>query len=274
MSPALCAGDLLPAVVRSAAARPLLTYYDDRSGERTELSAATLDNWVSKTANLLQEGAGLTPGDRVVLWLPAHWQTAVWLLACFALGVEADLAGADAPGSGAAVDAAVLVSGPSWLDQAAASGVREVIGLSLHPLAGPLDRVPAGVTDYATEVPAYADRFSPWSPPTSDDPGLCLADHVLGSGAVVAAARADAERWGLTQVDRVLSVLPWDGWPGISAGLLAPLAAGASIVLCPYAGAASLPARAASERTTAAALTQDLDGADGPALPSRILNWR
>lgn len=274
MSPAARAGDLLPAVLRSAAARPLLTYYDDRSGERTELSAVTLDNWVAKTANLLQEGAGVSPGDRVVLWLPAHWQTAVWLLACFALGAEADLAADPAPGPKGASDAAVLVSGPAWLDRAADSGVAEVIGLSLRPLGGPLEAPPAGVTDYATEVPAYADRFSPWSTPTADDPGLCLADHVLASGAVVEAARADAARWGLSAEDRVLSTLPWDGWPGLSAGLLAPLAAGASVVLCPYADPATLPSRAASERTTAAAFSHDPDVAAGPAVPSRILNWR
>ena len=36
-------------------ARPLVTHYDDSTGERVELSATTLDNWVAKTANLLQD---------------------------------------------------------------------------------------------------------------------------------------------------------------------------------------------------------------------------
>ncbi|MGF7238961.1 MAG: hypothetical protein ACQSGP_29015, partial [Frankia sp.] len=40
-------------------ARPMLTFYDDQTGERTELSATTLDNWVAKTANLLTDSLGV-----------------------------------------------------------------------------------------------------------------------------------------------------------------------------------------------------------------------
>ncbi len=42
--------------------RPLLTWYDDATGERTELSGATLANWVAKTANLLVDELALGPG--------------------------------------------------------------------------------------------------------------------------------------------------------------------------------------------------------------------
>jgi hypothetical protein len=42
--------------------RPLVTHYDDATGERVELSATTLENWVSKTANLLQDELGRTAG--------------------------------------------------------------------------------------------------------------------------------------------------------------------------------------------------------------------
>ncbi len=41
---------------------PLLTYYDDALGERTELSGATLLNWVSKTANMVVDNGGLVVG--------------------------------------------------------------------------------------------------------------------------------------------------------------------------------------------------------------------
>ena len=34
-------------------ANPRLTYYDDASGERVELSTTTLVNWVAKTVNVL-----------------------------------------------------------------------------------------------------------------------------------------------------------------------------------------------------------------------------
>jgi hypothetical protein len=35
------------AAVRKDPTTPLLTWYDDATGDRTELSGATLDNWVS-----------------------------------------------------------------------------------------------------------------------------------------------------------------------------------------------------------------------------------
>ena len=44
---------LLDEALRRDPARPLLTFYDDATGERTELSVATFANWVAKTANLL-----------------------------------------------------------------------------------------------------------------------------------------------------------------------------------------------------------------------------
>src|SRR5215212_11295858 len=67
-------------------ARPLLTHYDDATGERVELSAATLDNWVAKTANLLQDEFDVGPGSTVALATPVHWQTAAVLLAVWSCG--------------------------------------------------------------------------------------------------------------------------------------------------------------------------------------------
>ena len=47
------------------------------------LSALTLANWAAKTANLIRDEFGLTPGARVAVLLPAHWQTAAVLLGCW-----------------------------------------------------------------------------------------------------------------------------------------------------------------------------------------------
>src|SRR3954454_11291772 len=66
--------------VRRDPTTPLLTWYDDATGDRTELSGATLDNWVSKTANLLVDGLGLGSGDTAAVLLPPHWQTAAIVL--------------------------------------------------------------------------------------------------------------------------------------------------------------------------------------------------
>src|SRR5690242_9626951 len=79
------------AVIASDANRPLVTYYDDATGERTELSGATLANWVAKTANMLVDGLGLGTGDRAALALPPRWQTAAVLLGCWSAGLAVDL---------------------------------------------------------------------------------------------------------------------------------------------------------------------------------------
>ena len=85
--------DLLRSALAADPARPLVTFYDDATGERVELSVATFANWVAKTANYLQGDLAAEPGDRLALLLPAHWQTAVWLLACSSVGVVAEVAG-------------------------------------------------------------------------------------------------------------------------------------------------------------------------------------
>ncbi|MGH8938222.1 MAG: TIGR03089 family protein, partial [Actinomycetes bacterium] len=94
---------LLQGALDADPARALITFYDDSSGERTELSVATFANWVAKTANLMQDELGMTAGQRVAIRLPLHWQAAVWLAARWAPGAVA------APGS-AAADAAVVWS--------------------------------------------------------------------------------------------------------------------------------------------------------------------
>ncbi len=81
------------AVVALDPTRPLMTFYDDATGERVELSGATLANWVAKTANLLVDGAGLGPGQVAAVRLPPHWQTAAILLGCWSAGLAVDLAG-------------------------------------------------------------------------------------------------------------------------------------------------------------------------------------
>jgi len=83
--------DALARVIATDATRPLVTYYDDATGERTELSGATLANWVAKTANLLVDGLGLGTGDVAAVALPPHWQTAAVLLGCWSAGLAIDL---------------------------------------------------------------------------------------------------------------------------------------------------------------------------------------
>src|SRR4051812_49712532 len=63
----------LAAILRTGATRPLVTFYDDASGERVELSVATYANWVAKTAGLLQDELDLVRGGLVLVDLPTPW---------------------------------------------------------------------------------------------------------------------------------------------------------------------------------------------------------
>ncbi|MET0997002.1 MAG: TIGR03089 family protein, partial [Mycobacterium sp.] len=67
---------LLGPILAADPAGPRVTYYDDATGERIEVSTVTLANWAAKTANLLRDELGAGPGSRIAVLLPAHWQTA------------------------------------------------------------------------------------------------------------------------------------------------------------------------------------------------------
>jgi uncharacterized protein (TIGR03089 family) len=237
--------DLLRSALAADPARPLVTFYDDATGERVELSVATFANWVAKTANLLQDGLSAEPGDRLALLLPAHWQTAVWLLACHSVGVVAEVGGDPA-------GADLVVSGPDTLEAArACSGER--LALALRPLGGRFPQVPEGFADYAVEVPSQGDRFAPYVPVDPGAPALTVAGTELTGEALVERARADAATLGLTAGSRLLSGRGYDSWDGLSAGLYAPLVSGGSVVLCRHLDQLSpegLEKRTESERVT------------------------
>jgi uncharacterized protein (TIGR03089 family) len=241
--------DLLGSALAADPGRPLVTYYDDATGERVELSVATFANWVAKTANLLQDELSAEPGDRVALLLPAHWQTAVWLLACSSVGVIADVGG-----EAAAAD--LVVSGPDTLEAArACTGAR--IALALRPLGGRFPQPPQGFADYAVEAPGQGDRFVPYAPVDPQEPALIVAGREFSGAEVVERAGAQAAALGLTGAgSRILSGLPYDTWEGLAAGLYAPLATGGSVVLCRNLDRLDATARARrieSERITAVA---------------------
>lgn len=85
--------DLLQAELRRDGARPLLTWYDDATGERIELSVATAANWAVKTANLLVDEHGLDAGDVVSLDPASHWLSVVAVLGAWTAGLAVVLNG-------------------------------------------------------------------------------------------------------------------------------------------------------------------------------------
>lgn len=71
---------------------PAVVFRDHHTGERTELSYATLHNWVAKAANLLLDDLDAGLGTEVSLATPVHWLVPVVCLAAWATGaaVRAD----------------------------------------------------------------------------------------------------------------------------------------------------------------------------------------
>lgn len=227
----------LAAAVRRDPTMPLLTWYDDASGDRTELSGATIDNWVAKTANLLVDGAGLSPGDPVAVLLPPHWQTAAILLGTWAAGLTVHAGGQPQP-----VD--VLFTSPSGVADAAAWTAGDRYATGLLPLAMPLRELPPGYADYTIEVRGYGDRFAAYQPVGADDAALADRSHRDVTGT----ATARAQELGITPGARVL--IDAGDYPDPVDWLLAPLVAGASIVLCANLDPQAVEKRVASENVT------------------------
>jgi uncharacterized protein (TIGR03089 family) len=113
--------------------------------------------------------------------------------------------------------------------------------------------------DYALEVRVHGDVFVPWQRPDPAAPGLQLGGLELTLGGLVDAARELAARLEIVAGDRVLVDERTAEEAGPVAWLLAPLAAGASLVLVRSPDPARLPARAAAERVTAT-LGTTIDG--------------
>jgi uncharacterized protein (TIGR03089 family) len=213
---------LFAAAVAIDPTRPLLTYYDDATGERTELSGATLANWTAKTANLLVDGLGLGTGDRALVRLPVHWQTAAVLLGAWSAGLSVT---GEEP-----ADVAFVAPGAT---DGVTVGDRYVVGL--HPFGLPLRDVPAGYLDFVAEVRGHGDRFVPVGA-APDQAELC------------ARAAARAEALGIAAGARVL--IDAERHPDPVDWLLAPLAARATAVVVAHPDQARLADRAHTERAT------------------------
>lgn len=213
-------GALLEPRLRTSPTAPAITYYDDATGERIELSAVTLANWAAKTGNLLRDELGAGPGSRVAVLLPAHWQTAGVLLGIWYIGAEAVVQESDWQG-----DCDIACTTMDRLDEAdtAVVPMGEVVALSLDPFGKPVPDLPVGITDYATSVRVHGDQIA-----AEAVPGPALAGRTAAE--VLAEAETSAAARGFTTGDRVLSTSGWDTAEAVVDNLLAVFRAGASLV--------------------------------------------
>ncbi|MDQ1648046.1 MAG: hypothetical protein QOG60_103 [Frankiaceae bacterium] len=153
---------LLAGALQADPSGPFLTFYDDATGERIELSLTSLQNWVAKTANLFVDEFDLEAGDVVTVALPPHWQGVA-----IVLGVA--LAGGTV---GPAGRVAVFAEGDAPPD------AEDLVGLGLRPMGGGLRTPQPGVLDFAREVPGHGDHFAAVAP-ADLEVGVPLADRLL-----------------------------------------------------------------------------------------------
>ncbi|WP_211281182.1 TIGR03089 family protein [Mycobacterium angelicum] len=229
------AGAILDPMLRTDPVGPRITYYDDATGERIELSAVTLANWAAKTANLLRDELGAGPASRVAILLPAHWQTAAVLFGVWWIGAEAVLDGA--------ADIALCTAERLAEADAAVGLGGEVAVLSLDPFGKAVPDLPIGVTDYATAVRVHGDQMIP-----ERNPGPALAGR--SAEQILADCESAATAKGLTPQDRVLSSASWATPEELVDGLLAVLAVGASLVYVANPDPNSLQRKTDTEKVT------------------------
>ncbi len=241
--------------VRRHGSRPLVTFYDDGTGERVELSVVTYANWVAKTAGLLQDELGVERGATVVVDLPTHWLGPVWLGAVWSVGAR--VAGPDVGEGPDVADVAdvadVVVCGPEAVERHAAGSI-PVVALSLLPMgarfATPL---PPGVLDYGAVVWGQPDAFLPYDAPTPDDQGWHGVSQAELLGEAAASPLATPGTRLLTDVN-----------PCTRAGLVtltAPLLGGGGTVWVRHPARERWADRAAAEQATAELLAEPVDPA-------------
>jgi uncharacterized protein (TIGR03089 family) len=225
---------ILDPMLRADPVGPRITYYDDATGERIELSAVTLANWAAKTGNLLRDELGGGPASRVAVLLPAHWQTAAVLFGVWWIGADVLLGVSQA-------DIALCTA--ERLDDADATGASEVAVLSLDAFGRPAPDLPIGVTDYATAVRVHGDQIV-----AEQHPGPALAGQSVEQ--VLDACQKSAAAKALTTDDRVLSTASWNTADDLIDGLLSVLLVGGSLVYVANPDPAALPRRTETEKVT------------------------
>ncbi|MFB9904749.1 TIGR03089 family protein [Allokutzneria oryzae] len=226
--------EALFAPLMADSARPLVSHYDDADGTRIELSRATVANWAAKTANWLRDEIAIEEGARVLVALPAHWQTVGVLLGSW-------WAGASVVTDPDADDIEV-----AFVPQGFESDAENVAVVALDPLGRGLRDTAPGTVDYIGEIRVHGDFFHSYAAVPGDTPAL----NESTVDELISLARKRAQEQGISEGDRVLSDLDWRSPQSIVDGLVAVIAAGASLVQCTNPDPAKLDDRRRTEQIT------------------------
>ena len=217
--------ELLAHLLRADATSPRLTVYNEATGARMDFSAQTLDNWVAKIANMLEEELDLEPDSTIAIDLPSSWQAAVVALGALASGPSYSF------GESAALADVVFTSPSRYAAAHERQPQADIVLISEDPFGrGVVEsggELPTGAIDFGPTVRFYGDQYFGETQPLPQ-----LVD-----------APATAER---------LLSTGWSDNESFSRAVLEPLAAGGSAVIvagmCP---AERLEEIAANEKATA-----------------------
>lgn len=217
--------ELLAHLLNADAATPRLTVYDESTGARMDFSAQTLDNWVAKIANMLEEELDLEPDSTIVIDVPTSWQAAVIALGSLAAGTTFEF------GESTLLADVVFTSPARYLAAQERQPQADIVLISDDPFGRGIVEsggdLPAGAIDFGPTVRFYGDQYFGETQPLPE----------------VIAPPETAER---------LLSTGWNDKTSFTRAVLEPLAAGGSAVvvagLCP---ASRLDAIAANEKVTA-----------------------
>ncbi|HEV7203871.1 MAG TPA: TIGR03089 family protein [Jatrophihabitans sp.] len=204
-------------LLAAGASLPFVTYYDEASGERSELSAKSLANWVAKTHHLLGDELGLGVGDTALVALPAHWISVPAILGCLTAGLHVVSEG----------DADVAFVAPATLDGTAS--IPDVFVIAPDSAAVGFRGAPPGdAQDYVAAVRPQADK---WAGVQLRGTGADAGVAARSRAEVDAVALARAAEFGLTAGGRLLTTRDWSSSADWIDAVLAPLAVGGSVVI-------------------------------------------
>lgn len=213
---------LLDASIARDPARPLVTYYDRSTGERTELSGTTFANWVAKTANLLRDDLDVHDGSVVALALPMHWHQLVLAFGTWAVGGCVSEQPTGSPD--------VLVMAPPRLMELADADAGEVLVSSLDPMGRAVEPRPDHVLDYTTEVRVHGDAFS-GAPIDGAAPAYAGGSLELDHAHAAATATELTERLAIGSASRLLVTVGPAGEAGLLTWAVPALVGGGSLVI-------------------------------------------
>ncbi len=241
--PASTFPDALTEQLRVDPGRPLVTFYDDATGERIELSVTTYANWVAKTAGLMQDELDVERDGLVLVDLPTHWLGAVWLGAVWSVGATVTFDRTRAE------EADLIVCGPDSLAAfAPRAAAVPVVALSLRPLGARFaESLPPGVVDYGAVVLGQPDSFISYDPPAGDDAAWAGASGVRTQSDLLADAAAAPV---VAPQGRLLTDANPCSPDGLTA-LLSPLLAGGGTVWVRHPDPGTWAQRYDAERATA-----------------------